>query len=151
MNEAKLEVALSDQVADLTDVYGRHGVPLRYRRISELSEEEQKEPRVYVVPRRWLRSPPAKVAWLNGARTAYASGWCSVYNFTRTYGLDAQFPLSDHADFGHLLEFTAHCRPRRVYTVFSHAGELAKEITRRLKIKAEPLRTRKRREDAIFG
>lgn len=151
MNRGKLEVAVPDRIADLADVYRRHGVKLRYRRASELSEAERTDARVYVVPRSWLREPPDEVAWLNGARTAYVSGWCTMYDFTRSYGLDAQFPLSDHADFENLLEFVAHCRPRRVYTVYSHAGELAKEIARRLKIRAEPLKSVKRREDAVFG
>jgi Cft2 family RNA processing exonuclease len=74
-----------------------------------------------------------------------------MYDFTRMYGLDAQFPLSDHADFDDLLEFVEHCRARRVYTVFTHADELAREIARRLKVKAEPLKSQTRREDAIFG
>jgi len=66
-------------------------------------------------------------------------------------GIDAQFPLSDHGDFDDLMEFAAHCRPRRVYTVFNHAAELAKEIARKLKVKAEPLAATRRKEDAIFG
>ena len=99
----------------------------------------------------WLREIPEEATWLPGARTAYVSGWCTRYDFTRSMGLDAQFPLSDHGDFDDLMEFTAHCRPRRVYTVFTHATDLAKEISRRLKVKAEPLAAGRRNEDAILG
>ena len=151
MNRGKLEVAVPDRIADLADVYRRHGVPLTYRRTSELSEAERDEPRVYIVPRGWLRTPPVGAAWMAKARTAFVSGWCTMYDFTRMYGLDAQFPLSDHADFDDLLEFVEHCRARRVYTVFTHADELAREIARKLKVKAEPLKSQTRREDAIFG
>ncbi len=151
MNRGKLEVAVPDRIADLADVYRSHGVKLTYRRTSDLAKDEWKDPRVYVVPRGWLRDPPEDAAWLANARTAYVSGWCTMYDFTRAYGLDAQFPLSDHADFDDLLEFTLHCRPRRVYTVFNYADDFAREISRRLKIKAEPLKAVKRREDAIFG
>ena len=151
MNRAKLDVAVPDGIADLADVYRQHGVRLQYRRTGELSEAERKEPRVYIVPGRWLRVLPEEETWLSGARTAYASGWCTMYDFTRTMGIDAQFPLSDHGDFDHLMEFTEHCRPRRVYTVFSHASELAKEIARRLKIKAEPLASDRGKENALFG
>lgn len=151
MNRAKLDVAVPDGIADLADVYRNHGVKLSYTRTSELSEDEHKDPRVYVVPRAWLKGPPDEVSWLADARTAYVSGWCTLYDFTRMYGIDAQFPLSDHADFDGLLEFAAHCRPRRVYTVFNHADELAKAIARTMKVKAEPLKAVKRREDAIFG
>ena len=151
MNHARLDVAVPDRVADLADVYRRHGVKLTYRRTSELADGELGDPRVYVVPRGWLRAPPEEAPWLAGARTAFVSGWCTVYDFTRMYGLDAQFPLSDHADFDGLMKFVEHCRPRRVYTVFSHADELAREIARKLKVKAEPLKAVKRREDGIFG
>ena len=151
MNRAKLEVAVSDRIADLADVYRRHGIPLDYRRVSELSEGERKDPRAYVVPRTWFKALPEEATWLSGARTAYVSGWCTMYDFTRTMGIDAQFPLSDHADFDDLLTFAERCRPRRVYTVFSHAEELARAIARKLKVKAEPLKAVTRDEDAVFG
>jgi len=151
MNRAKLDVAVPDPIADLADVYRQHGVKLQYRRTSALSEGEARDPRVYIVPGRWLREIPEEATWLPGARTAYVSGWCTRYDFTRSMGLDAQFPLSDHGDFDDLMEFTAHCRPRRVYTVFTHAAELAKELSRKLKVKAEPLASARRREDAPFG
>jgi len=151
MNRGKLEVAVPDRIADLADVYRRHGVKLTYRRTSGLSDAERSDPRVYVVPRGWLRAPPEEAPWMEDARTAFVSGWCTMYDFTRRYGLDAQFPLSDHADFDDLMEFVEHCRPRRVYTVFNHADELAREIARKLKVKSEPLRAVRRPEDAIFG
>jgi Cft2 family RNA processing exonuclease len=151
MNRAKLDVAVPAGIADLADVYRRHGVKLQYRRTADLSEDERKDPRVYIVPGRWFRALPEEETWLSGARTAYVSGWCTQYDFTRTMGIDAQFPLSDHGDFDDLMEFAAHCRPRRVYTVFTHATELAREIARKLKVKAEPLAAARRKEDAIFG
>jgi putative mRNA 3-end processing factor len=150
LNRRKVDVAVPDGIADLADVYVRHGVDLKYRRVSDLSGDEQKDPRAYVVPRGWLRVLPDEALWLSGARTADVSGWCTMYDFTRMYGLDAQFPLSDHADFDHLLEFASRCRPRRVYTVFNHAEELAKAIARKLKVKAEPLASVKRKENAVF-
>jgi hypothetical protein len=151
MNRGKIDVAVSDNIADLADVYRAHGVDLAYRRTSDLTEGEWSDPRAYIVPPEWLRRPPEDARWLAKAKTAYVSGWCTMYDFTRTYGLDAQFPLSDHADYDDLMEFVEHCRPRRVYTVFSHADELAREISRKLKVKAEPLKSVKRSEDAIFG
>ena len=70
------------------------------------------------------------------------SGWCAFFDYTRRYGLDAQFPLSDHGDFEDVMEFIAACGPRRVYTAFSNAKDLAKAVERRLRIKAEALLTR---------
>jgi len=147
VNRLKVEVAVSDRIADIADVYRNAGVKLRYRRISELTEAERKDPRVYVLPRGWLKPPlEESISWLGqiGLRTAYCSGWCTIYDFTRAYGVGAQFPLSDHADFDDLLRFADACRPRKVYTVYSHPVDLAREVERRLGISAEPLKGRTR-------
>ncbi len=144
-NRLGVEVAVSDKIADLADIYVRYGIPLRYRRISELAEGERTDPRVYILPPGWLRPPlDDSVSWLGsiGLRSAYVSGWCAFFDYTRRYGLDAQFPLSDHGDFEDVVDFIAACGPRRVYTAFSNARELAKAVERRLKIKAEALLTR---------
>ena len=143
--ERGVEVAVSDKIADLADLYGPYGVNLRYRRLSELEEGEHRDPRAYVLPPGWLRPPlDDSVSWLGsiGLKTAYVSGWCAFFDYTGRYGLDAQFPLSDHGDFEDVMTFIEACRPRRVYTAFSGAKDLAKAVERRLKIRAEALLTR---------
>jgi len=145
VNRLGVEVAVADRIADLADIYVRHGIDLRYRRLSSLSESERKDPRAYILPPGWLRPPlDDSVSWIGsiGLRTAYVSGWCAMFDFTRRYGVDAQFPLSDHGDFDDVMDFIATCRPRRVYTAFSNAKELAKAVERRLRIKSEALLTR---------
>ncbi|HKW43156.1 MAG TPA: hypothetical protein VJP06_03125 [Thermoplasmata archaeon] len=145
VNRLGVEVAVADKIADLADVYARHGIALRYRRLSELSESEQRDPRVYILPPGWLRPPlDDSVSWLGsiGLRTAYVSGWCAFMDYTRRYGIDAQFPLSDHGDFEDVMSFIEACRPRRVYTAFSSAKDLAKAVERRLHIKSEALLSR---------
>ena len=145
VNRLGVEVAVADRIADLADIYVRHGIDLRYRRLSSLSESERKDPRAYILPPGWLRPPlDDSVSWIGsiGLRTAYVSGWCAMFDFTRRYGVDAQFPLSDHGDFDDVMDFIAACGPRRVYTAFSNAKELAKAVERRLRIKSEALLTR---------
>ncbi len=150
MNRLEVDVATTDKIADLADVYRAGGIPLDYRRLSTITEGDRKDPRVYILPRGWLRPPlEGPASWLGaiGAKTAYVSGWCAVFDFTRDYGLDAQFPLSDHADFDDLLRFVAACRPKNVFTVFSHPVDLAREINRRLGIHAAPIRPVRTVED----
>jgi len=145
VNRLGVEVAVADGIADLADIYVRHGVKLHYRRISGLAESERKDPRVYILPPGWLRPPlDESVSWLGGLRlrSAYVSGWTAFFDFTRRYGLDAQFPLSDHADFDDIMSFIEACEPRVVYPVFSHAADLARAIDRRFHIKAVPLQER---------
>src|SRR2546428_805688 len=145
VNRLGVEVAVSDKIADLADLYAPYGIHLRYRRLSQLEESERKDPRAYVLPPGWLRPPlDDSVSWLGsiGLKTAYVSGWCAFFDYTGRYGLDAQFPLSDHGDFEDAMTFIEACRPRKVYTAFSGARDLAKAVERRLKIRAEALLTR---------
>jgi len=145
VNRLGVEVAVSDRIADLADAYVRHGIRLHYRRLSDLSDAERRDPRVYILPPGWLRPPlDESVSWLGSLRlrAAYVSGWAAFFDFSRRYGLDAQFPLSDHGDFEDVMGFIEACAPRRVYAVFSHAPDLAREVERRLRIRAEPLRGR---------
>ena len=145
VNRLGVEVAVSDRIADLADAYVRHGIRLHYRRLSDLSDAERRDPRVYILPPGWLRPPlDESVSWLGSLRlrAAYVSGWAAFFDFSRRYGLDAQFPLSDHGDFEDVIGFIEACAPRRVYPVFSHAPDLAREVERRLRIRAEPLRGR---------
>ena len=117
-------------------------MPLQYRRLSSLAEAERKDPRVYILPPGWLRPPlDESVSWMGSLRlrSAYVSGWCAFFDYTRRYGLDAQFPLSDHADFDDVMGFIESCEPRVVYPVFSHAKDLARAVERRYRIKAVPL------------
>jgi putative mRNA 3-end processing factor len=145
VNRLGVEVAVADPIANLADIYIRHGVRLEYRRMSDLEESERNDPRVYILPPGWLRPPlDESVSWLGGLRlrSAYVSGWAAFFDFRRRYGIDAQFPLSDHGDFDDVMSFIEACGPRVVYPVFSHASELARAVERSLKIRAIPLRER---------
>jgi len=151
-NTVKIEPVVSDRMAEIADIYVAHGHKLSYRRLSALTDEERKGPRAYVVSRNWLGADaPRDFSFFreNGGARAYVSGWCGVFDFTHGGELDAQFPLTDHADFDDLLEFVAASKPRQVYTVGSSPQELAGEIASRLSIKADSLQQRKRRKHAV--
>src|SRR5438445_462419 len=68
--------------------------------------------------------------------------WLEMELANGPVALGAQFPLSDHGDFEDVMTFIEACRPRKVYTAFSGAKDLAKAVERRLKIRAEALLTR---------
>ena len=64
-------------------------------------------------------------------RTAMLSGWALNKNATSRFGVDAAFPLSDHADFPGLLEAVRRVNPKRVITVHGYTREFAAELRRR--------------------
>ncbi len=65
--------------------------------------------------------------------SALVTGW--ALNFKQRKG----FPLSSHGDFRQILEFIRECKPRKVYTCFGFALQLAYQVKRKLGINAEPL------------
>jgi Cft2 family RNA processing exonuclease len=66
-----------------------------------------------------------------------ATGWGLLYTFPY---VDKVFCLSDHSDFYQLLDYVKQSEARTVYTVHGYEEEFAKELRRRLKINAKPLK-----------
>lgn len=62
------------------------------------------------------------------ARCAWVTGWALDRGFRFRAGVDAAFPLSDHADFPELLEFVERVQPRRIYTVHGFATDFARTL-----------------------
>jgi Cft2 family RNA processing exonuclease len=63
----------------------------------------------------------SQVQSLPHVHTIFLSGWGLDARARYRYGVDEMIPMSDHADFGELLEYVERCAPRRVYTVHGSA------------------------------
>ena len=72
----------------------------------------------------WLRE-------IGPVRTAVATGWAMDSSCRYRSGVDAAFPLSDHADFDELIEFVEMLRPRRVLTLHGFAADFAATLRER--------------------
>ena len=77
-------------------------------------------------------------------RTAILTGW-ALDGTGRWRGVDAAFPLSDHADFPSLLAYARASGARRVLTVHGFAEQLARAL-RREGLRAEPLEEQRQLE-----
>lgn len=77
--------------------------------------------------------------------TAMATGW------EYRNGFDKVFPLSDHADYNHLMQFVEACNPKQVYTMHGFAQEFAHAIQRKLKIPARALNGHQQQSIAEFA
>lgn len=134
-------VYASDKIKRICDVYTKHGVPLKCETLSE-GDTVPSENFFYIVPNKTL-SPPYNDVFRDlkkrGARVAIVSGWCGVFPFSRSRGLDAQFPLSDHGDLPSMLSFIKACRPEEVLTVFGSTEALAASVEKELGIPAKAL------------
>ncbi|HET9555180.1 MAG TPA: MBL fold metallo-hydrolase [Anaeromyxobacteraceae bacterium] len=115
-------------------VYEAHGVALPGVRL--LDAEGPSAGEVVVVPQQLAWSPAMR--GVRRRRTAVLTGW-AIDGGRLFRGVDAAFPLSDHADFPSLLAYARASGAGRVLTVHGHADELAAAL-RREGIRAQPLR-----------
>ena len=93
---------------------------------------------VIVVPPHYART--WVVQRIERRRTAVLTGWAVDQGARFKYrGVDAAFPLSDHADFPSLMRYAKQSGARQVFTVHGYADELAREL-KKVGIRAEPLK-----------
>ena len=141
-NKAGITPAVSEVVASVSDIYKKYDVPLEYTRYDELNDSEKKNPGLLVTSTTSAsgKKPDSVVKYLRerGAKVARVSGWCAFAKWALK-GVDAGFPISDHADFSSTMKFIEECNPKQVYTVHGSTKELAKEVEKQLGIKAQPL------------
>jgi Cft2 family RNA processing exonuclease len=64
-------------------------------------------------------------------RTALVSGWAQDREFSRLFGADVAFPLSDHCDFDELMRVVERCGASQVYTVHGFSEDLARHLRKR--------------------
>ncbi len=101
---------------------------------------EPGEPAVIVTSSAGRNDPLIKKHLGVGARTASVSGWAIDPGHHYAMRTDTAFPLSDHADYAELMEFTRRVSPEIVYTVHGSDKQLARDIRDKLDIDAVPLR-----------
>jgi hypothetical protein len=102
--------------------------------------DEPGDPAVIVAPPAGRNDPRVKKFLAAGARTASVSGWAIDPGHRYAMRVDTAFPLSDHADYAELMEFTRRVGPQTVYTVHGSEKQLARDIREKLGIEAVPLK-----------
>ncbi len=117
--DSGLPVAVHEAVLPLARIYEQCGV-----RLGAYTALDAAEPgRVLICPPTFAQSPQR--AALGPCRLAVATGWAMESSCKYRSGVDAAFPLSDHADFHELIEFVRQVQPRRVFTTHGFAADFA--------------------------
>ena len=118
--EAGLPVMLSAPVAKMTGVYAEFG-----RLVDGWQPLAVEGAAGHVV----ISPPGTKLDELRlghpKVRTAVLTGWAMDSGCRYRYGVEAAFPLSDHADFPDLIEFVKRVAPKRVFTLHGFATDFA--------------------------
>jgi putative mRNA 3-end processing factor len=115
-------------------VYEEMGV--RFPGVRPLGPEGPDRGEVVVCPPHLTTSPSMR--GVRRRRTAVLTGW-ALDGGRHFRGVDAAFPLSDHADFPSLVAYARATGARRVYTLHGQADALAAALCRE-RIRAQPLR-----------
>lgn len=126
LGAAGLRVQLHPQAHKLAEVYARCGLALPPFEPFRASEARG---HVLICPPNLARSP--ELSALGAVRTAVVTGWALNSGCRFQYGVDAAFPLSDHADFPDLLRMVELVSPRQVFTVHGFAADFARTLRER--------------------
>lgn len=123
LNENGIVPQVSDTVRKFSEIYKKFGVKLEFLENGEVGQVAVK---------------PMHTVFRDGERkNCVMTGWA----ISRNYGCDG-IPLSDHCDFVQLMEYVKQVNPKKVYCVHGYEREFTKEIKKKLKIPAFPLRSR---------
>ena len=74
-----------------------------------------------------------------GAITIGFTGWAKSKRFSFSRGTDYSIPLSDHCDFGELLQLVNESEAEKIYTIHGFVDEFADELTKN-GFSAQPLK-----------
>jgi len=120
---ADLPIMLHHDARKLTRIYERLGWKFpAYEPFTPAAARGK----VHVGPPNLARSP--LLARVAPTRTAMITGWAVDARAKYRYGVDAAFPLSDHADFPDLLAFVKEVAPQKIFTVHGSAVEFASTL-----------------------
>jgi Cft2 family RNA processing exonuclease len=119
--DAGLDIAVHGPTHEIAHVYARLGAEFpAHNRLDGRAPDGA----VVICPPQALRS----LAVPRRMRTAAVTGWAVDRSTRYRMGVDAAFPLSDHAGYDDLVEYVRRVNPRRVYTVYGFAADFAADL-----------------------
>jgi Cft2 family RNA processing exonuclease len=123
LDQAGLPIMLHKQVFQMTRLHEQLG--LRFPPYQEFDPATASGKVLIFPPSANRASLPAS---LGRIRPAVATGWAVEPGCRFRYGVDAAFPLSDHADFQELLELVALVSPKKVFTQHGFSADFAQTL-----------------------
>lgn len=129
LNRYGVRPVVSKKISRVNEVYKRHGIRLEYFSAFDGADHESAVRGNFVgitEKRISILKPILKRIHGKEVFSAVATGFSKLYNL----GADAQFDLSDHADFYQRIEYIERVAPRRIFTYGSNAKVLAANLVK---------------------
>ncbi len=127
LNEANITPIVSKKIAKINQVYIKNNIPLNYY-CPSLGDgvDELKSNFIGITEQRELPMLKKVISSMNNCtvHTAHVSGFAKIFN----YNCDAQFTLSDHADFAQSISYIKQSGAKKVYTYGKNSGEFARNL-----------------------
>lgn len=129
LNEAGIRPVVSRKICGINEVYASNGIALdyasSYSRDCDFDELDGGD-FVGVTERRDIDVLAHELASVHGKKvfTAVATGFAKIFRFST----DAQFPLSDHADFCQSVEYIEAAKAKRVLTYGGNCERFAENL-----------------------
>jgi DNA ligase-1 len=123
---AGFDIAVHGTTFGVAEVYSRLGVEFP---VHEHLDRCDLRGRVLICPPQTRRA--AIFETIPRPRTAIVTGWAVDRAARWRYRVDYAFALSDHADYGELVEYVRRVNPKRVFTVYGSEGEFAADLRTR--------------------
>ncbi|HIH50665.1 MAG: MBL fold metallo-hydrolase [Candidatus Micrarchaeaceae archaeon] len=132
LNDAGIRPVVSKKIGRVSGVYTNNGIKLEYLSAEEHDGDYEDALRgnfVGITETRDLQTIKAGLGMAHGKRvfTAVATGFAKVFRFNT----DAQFPLSDHADFSQSIEYIEATGAREVVTYGANAEAFARNLSQK--------------------
>ena len=137
-------IGVHGSVRTVCDVYEGHGVsfPEHVHANAESAPDLRGVGTIVAPPSAHGGPGQRRLASAGGMRTAMVSGWMSLRGRRRWRGTDRGFVLSDHADWGGLLETIERSGATRVLATHGYASQLARFLRESRGMDAAVLPTR---------
>jgi Cft2 family RNA processing exonuclease len=97
-------------------------------RLGKITEEKVRG-HLLIVPPSMVRRKGLEV--LKNRKVGVVTGWALDRSAIYRYGCDEAFALSDHADYGELIEMVEKVKPKEIRTVHGYAQEFAMDLQER--------------------
>jgi DNA ligase-1 len=123
LNGIGVPVMLHHSIVKLTEAYEKFQKPVT---TWKPFKAEEAAGHVLIFPPNAARSLVLRK--LKGSRTAMLTGWAMTPGAKYRYQVDEVFPLSDHADYGELMDCVDRVKPKVIYTVHGYTVEFARDL-----------------------
>jgi putative mRNA 3-end processing factor len=137
-------IYVHDSIHKMNAVYKKFGIPLKDMVTYSIAEKKglltKNKPWVMIAP--LITARRANFVKLMkqryGAVTIGFSGWAINKHYKFMMDLDYTMPMSDHCDYGELIQVVRVCNPNKVYTFHGFSFDFAASL-RKMGFDAEPI------------